>query len=105
MREKSIQEKLKAYFEGTSLGLPSFEFYRNLDRHFFNYNDINKNFLISLNERNEYKNLCEDINSDNKNSWYKRLCVVLLMVLKTTGTKISKKDNDYDDCKLLNYWI
>ncbi|GAW83951.1 variable surface protein [Plasmodium gonderi] len=103
MEKKNIQNILKAYFENDTLGLPSAQFYKKLDRHLFNYNNVNSR--LKQNELKVYYNICELFNTTHRNDLYRRLCSVLLWNLSTASTIINEENNVYNNCELLNYWI
>ncbi|GAW84263.1 variable surface protein [Plasmodium gonderi] len=104
MQKIIIPERLKAYFNGNALGLPSVNFYKNLDYDliYFGHNDIRD---MRVKELEEYHNICEKFLKKYKNIWIKSLCAVLLKYLKTSSKISNKQNNDYEDCTLLSYWV
>ncbi|SCA59738.1 VIR protein [Plasmodium vivax] len=59
--------------------------------------------LDDLRHFREYFPVCDSLKSYDKGEGVKKLCARLLKYLKTNN--ISKEDNEYNICILLNYWV
>ncbi|CAI7718352.1 PIR protein [Plasmodium vivax] len=74
-----------------SMGLPSSNFYKNLNH---DYKDIDK-----------YYDDCNSLLSHDKGNRIKIPCAQLVKYLKTKSRTLGDESYTYDDCILLNYWI
>ncbi|KMZ77366.1 hypothetical protein PVIIG_05761, partial [Plasmodium vivax India VII] len=65
------------------------------------YDKLNK----SDKDLDNYTDKCNKLCRKNNFFKSKRLCSIILRFLEGTNRTSDKKDSDYDDCILFNYWI
>ncbi|SCA59646.1 VIR protein [Plasmodium vivax] len=65
------------------------------------YNDLNHNTEGS----GKYLKYCDLLNSVHKGKIFKIYCAQMVKYLKTKYSTTNRKNYEFDDCTLLNYWI